>query len=533
MACTLPQGLRDAARLTGGPSFYENYLCEEEKAAFSRAFPKPNTPFSRDSIWRDRTVQMRQPDEQTARQGEAERPLVPETLTGESPALPAGREIERGSGLAELARLLVRDREAPAPELQRAREILDGRAELMRECQAPFTSAAAAISSEYTIQTKQPGYEGLSYATVNAVFGALVDALPQAARALWPGFEAAHEGSPLFKVFSWSFNRMKDRETSGEERIRIKSRGEIDGQPLPYPMHTHLDVPYCMRALGYEPALGATALAACHDAFEEGNGIRIALEKIDLRSLDLKDLIGRFPDEGLGRQLSAGIPALTESEYVDVALRLPVEAIEEFEDFARPLYPAAREAFPERMAGVTKIHLQDPLVFGGLALQIRDTLEEIAKLASEPEGAHPLGKRGLEDLAENIVRVELADRLSDMATLDRQIDDYPEDLDYARYRIVAYASRMLNMHDQIERGAESLPEEARSRCELARGRYIAVLAEKIEESSRRLEAEGARSITLDDVRNFHERIFRPIQAKADEVMREFLKGKIGGYLEDV
>jgi hypothetical protein len=222
-----------------------------------------------------------------------------------------------------------------------AREFLLKRSEILRESQPACRRAADAIGVEYTSHIGKQGYEGLPYVAINRIFSEMLQALPPDVQETWFNLHSTPdaERTTMFKVFSWSFNRVKEKSAEADIlHIKIKERGEIGGEPLPYPSHTHIDVPFCLRALGFSGNQINIALAAAHDSFEEGASIRKELDKIDLAGIDLAQLVQRFPENKLGMQLAVGIPTLTETEYLDLAMALPNEKIEYFENFVRPLY---------------------------------------------------------------------------------------------------------------------------------------------------------------------------------------------------
>lgn len=404
---------------------------------------------------------------------------------------------------------------------QRAvRRLLASRENLLRESKGAISRAADEISREYNLQANKPGYEGLTYESVNRIFKDLLSSLPPAARALWPSLYDASEPErlQLFKVFSWSFNRMKDRSACEEGvEFRIKARGAIGGEEMPYPAHTHLDVPFCMRMLGLPLDELSLALAACHDTFEEGIGIQVMLDKLDVRRVDLNELVSRFSEGHLGTSLAVGIAALTESRYVDIVLALPEESILSFEAQAR-LHRGDITVFRGWDRVLTKIHLQDPLVFGGLALQVCETVRSLVAMA----GTAPLA------LARSILEVELGDRVSDMATLERQLDYYSADPSFARYRTIAYASRLLNMQEKVTAAAALLSGPS---LDAPLSAYREVLRAKLEEISDRLSVLGERRIDERSLREFHEEVFRPIQERADEALHPHIETKVSGFLQ--
>lgn len=442
-----------------------------------------------------------------------------------------------GRGQAKLEELLDHaNRLSPWDDeddlLARAKEILSERMEILRLSQPAMSKAAAEIGAEYNIQTRQQGYEGLSYESVNRIFRDTIERLPENAQKIWGDLQNDPdiESNPMFKVFTWAFNRMK--QIQGEqELIQMRNRGTLDGDKMPYASHSHIDVPYCMHALGFQETKLSVALAASHDTYEEGNGIRVEATGINLRELDLKQLLQRFPDENLGRMLAVGIQTLTESEYTDLALTLPVDDLDGYQQIARLVHEDETARFEGQDRWITKMHQQDPLVFGGLAVQVAMTIDKLGQRAAMG-GSDPMSAQEMYELAAGIAKVELGDRLSDISTIDRQLDMFPNDPEFARYKIMAYAARMLNMHEKIQSAVDrALPAEMQAEFAPAFDRYVGVLANKLIEINDRLEQAGVAPISAEAFSDMQSTVFRPIQDAADAVTREFLEAKVDRYMQ--
>jgi hypothetical protein len=232
-------------------------------------------------------------------------------------------------------------------------------------------------------------------------------------------------------------------------------------------------------------------------------------------------------------QLAVGIPTLTETEYLDLAMALPNEKIEDFENFVRPLYRSQVEATPGHDRWLTKIFLQDPLVFGGLALQIATTVRVLSQYISGIEPELLLDKEEANRLLLGIVEVELADRMSDMSTLERHLEGPVEEYAYSRFRVMAYAARMLNMHDRLSEAVSDLPQDDKLRFEGAFRKYLAVLACKLEEVSEGLEKAGVPGITPQSFDTYYREVFSPVQRKAEEATADFLSRKVERNLEKI
>ena len=160
----------------------------------------------------------------------------------------------------------------------------------------------------------------------------------------------------------------------GGSDISFISRGTAGGVTAPYPLHTHVDVIFALYAHGLITSDLCVALAACHDAYEEGSLLRFRSGKWQMEQVDLEELINKFPKDGLGRGLAIGVPALTETPFDELTKILPGKVLQPFQTDSLAHF-ASKGRYPKLDRETReKVHTADPLVFGGLAVQVREVV---------------------------------------------------------------------------------------------------------------------------------------------------------------
>ena len=407
------------------------------------------------------------------------------------------------------------------------------RQETLDKCGQHFRRVATNISNLYSYNASlnhSNGDGNLPSGLTRDVHMGLLTFLPNDVKEIWGNQHLLEDPakSDLFRVFGWSFNKMMKLDlVDGRPDIAYISRGSTGGDPAPYPMHTHVDVPKLISSYGLTNSMLTVALCACHDAFEEGKVMHLVNADWETQTVNLDSLIDKFPN-GLGRQLAIGVAALTESSESEMLEKMLPDDISSYRaliDDVIASNPICQNLSKEQR---DKIHHADPLVFGGLAVQVKAVVQSIAAMAIEPE--LQLSSDQLEELATSIISVEIGDRKSDISSLERHLAWYTEDQELARYKTVAYISRMLNMHSALSDSIQMLPETSRPQFDADMESYLQMLVQKLDEVNQILEEGGQKTISVAELETFHSEIFMPLQSYANRIIEQPILEKTSSIL---
>ena len=370
----------------------------------------------------------------------------------------------------------------------------------------------------------------------------LLNSVPQPLKDLWLGLPVGTDRSDrllqLSQVFYWSLSRMIefaiDADSKTVPRIEVRNRGTVAGEPSPYALHTCVDVPFAVsHVLGLrstDPWMAALQLALewAHDTKEVGKQLHWVEGRFTEGRIVLDDLETQLPLRRLGQKLAIGVELLTESEF-DEIYQYDMSAHDRYVQEVAPIVEQCRRDYQlETDPWLTKILLRDPFVFGGLALQVN--LGSKILLRHDPvvraSGLTAAGARGL---AEAICTTEPGDRIADMATLERHIEQHKDDLGLMRFKILAYCSRMLNMYEKLNDAIESLDQAVQPTMQRAMRIYLAVLAVKFDQMNQEIPYSTKR-IDRRELLRFYESVFVPIQSAADRTIEPFIHDKIRNVL---
>lgn len=408
---------------------------------------------------------------------------------------------------------------APLTAEDPAFDFFSRRQRLMRQMAPAFIMSSEAVERVYQSHLELDQI-GLPPGSTRFIYASLVGGLGEDyARIAGPlATDLADPESRLFRVFGWSLNRMKEAGDEPDRLLRMITRGSLDDLKLPYGMHTHLDVPLAISALGFAPSELTLAFAFSHDTFEEGSFNQQLVgegneRRLQTQSLDLKALAHIFGPQ-FGNALALGIQMLTESEYEEIEAQVPHDQIQQYISEAERFVhrPDEMRSIPRKWD--QKYHFEDPLVFGGLALQI-----------SKSVGLLP------ETLLRAIVEAEMGDRLSDISDMERFFVSHADSPMVARYRFLLYSSRMLNMLDKLSKVAATVNDiKWQADFERASRRYRQLLWLKIESLNVSLMRFEIMPISKFEMADFYHNRFREIQRRADDVMDPFLERKITGLV---
>ena len=413
----------------------------------------------------------------------------------------------------------------------RAKTALSQRSEILTACAPLFQDVADKISQLYVFNMQRGSTEGnrIRSGLTRFIHTGLMAYLPEAVQNVWKHFHLEvkeyPQGHPLLRVFGWAYNKMmRLDESEGRPDLAYISRGKIGGEPAHYSLHTHVDVPLFLEQYGLNTSLAALALAACHDAFEEGLVLRFIDGAWTMTDVDLNELSTRFPEDNLGYKLAVGIAALTETPEEELLPKLRSDSLLVHTQLLDELRSSNAQMAKLSEKDFQKIHFSDPLVFGGLALQVCEVVGEIAALEHQTSDREL--SRELWDTASAIVSVEICDRMSDIASLDRHVEWYKDDPFLGRYKTVAYVSRMLNMHEALTEAIAEFPEELQSHFNDAMQGYLHLIKHKLNDVNALLEKEGQPGISLAELEEFYREIFTPIQQSANALQREAVCHKV-------
>lgn len=408
---------------------------------------------------------------------------------------------------------------------QHALEILKRRNEIVLAVSGNFEKAASEISSifvEYQKDKRQSHETELPPGATRKTYMRMLSQLGDYSL-LWPHLPKIKlEDDSYFKFFCLTLNKYKK---NGSEGFTPKTRSSLitaSGE-YPYGVHTHVNIPGFIRAYNLDRETLVYPLAHGHDLEEEG--LRVVNDE-DLSEVNSRYLIDKFPDNNLGLQLAVGIPALTESVYEVIESELGSKYLDSSHRVIQEAetYRFAKENFESHGKWFPKLMFKDPMVYGGLATQIQEVCKKLISLSSSGKENLKLSKSELVNLAKCIIKVEIADRMDDMADLDRIVKkESKNDLDYGRFWTMFYSSRMLNMFEKL---SETIKENSwEEEFNPALQGYIDILEIKLNEISEELEKHKKEPLTLNELLDFYEKEFKPIQTTVDLASKEFIKRK--------
>ena len=426
-------------------------------------------------------------------------------------------------------------------------EVLQQREQLLQSAHPYFRDAANRVVKIVT-QRANGVVQGaaLNLEVDGAVRGelvALLNNVPQPLKDLWLGLPSGTDRYErllqLSQVFYWSLSRMIqfgiDGDSAKVPNIEVKHRGTVDGEPAPYALHTCVDVPFAvskilgLRSIDPWSASMQLALEWVHDTKEVGQ----QLEWVEGRFTDgvivLGELDAQLPLRRLGQKLAIGTELVTESEFEEIYNFDPAA----YDDFEKSVNSRIERCIADYQLDscqwITKILLRDPLVFGGLALQISSGTKSLCEYDSSAR-ASGLKVAAARNLAQTICTTEAGDRVADMATLERHIEQHKNDLGLMRFKILAYCSRMLNMYEKLVEANEYLDPQFQPLMQRALRTYLAVLAVKFDQMNLEI-PDGAKRIKREELLRFYDNIFVPIQTAADLVTQPFVDKKISSVLK--
>ena len=460
--------------------------------------------------------------------------------------LPAFAPLSRADVFEDLRNSLNRIWTPENVEYRAVSELLQQREQLLELAHPYFRDAASRVVKIVTHQaTGVLQRSALDLEIDGAVRLALVELLnnvPQQLKDLWLGLPAGTDHSDrllqLSQVFYWSLSRMIQFGIDGDSktvpRIEVRNRGTVAGEPAPYALHTCVDVPFAVSHIlelrSSDPWMAALQLATewAHDTKEVGKQLHWVEGRFTEGVIILGDLDSQLPLRKLGQKLAIGVELLTESEF-DEIYEYDKAAYQRFADSVESLVQQCKQEYKlETDPWLTKILLRDPLVFGGLALQVKlgSKLLCVGDPAVRASGLSASAARGL---AEAICTTEQGDRVADMATLERHIEQHKSDLGLMRFKILAYCSRMLNMYEKMVDAVEYLDPQIQPKMQRALRTYLSVLAVKFDQMNLEI-PDGAKRIRRGELLRFYAGVFVPIQTAADRAIEPFIHQKINNII---
>jgi hypothetical protein len=132
-------------------------------------------------------------------------------------------------------------------------------------------------------------------------------------------------------------------------------------------------------------------------------------------------------------------------------------------------------------------------------------------------------------LAKCMIEVELTDRMSEMAELERFIINKSNSPRFARIKTLLNSCKMLNMFEKLSGSIELLGEQEYFQQGLTG--YLATLKVKLGEVNRMLDSLGEQPVSDDELVRFYYSRFKPVQEQADIALSEFIEAKTELILE--
>lgn len=462
--------------------------------------------------------------------------------------LPAVPKLSRIEQLEDLRNSLNRIWSAASNEYKDVTQQLEQREVLLQLAHPYFRDAANRVVKIITNRANGVvQHSALDLEIDAAVRGELVSLLnsvPQELKDLWLGLPEGIDKSErllqLTQVFYWSLSRMiefaVDADSSRVPHIEVRNRGMVDGEPAPYALHTCVDLPFAVSNIlnlrsseSWKAAL-QIAMEWAHDTKEVGKQLKWVEGRFTEGTVSLDDLSSQLPLRRLGQKLEVGIEILTESELDEISEFNP-KAVSEYEKkISKYVKQCSKEYKLEVDPWITKILLRDPIVFGGLAMQVKLAVNMLCNFDASVRYSG-LSTSAACDLAETICSTESGDRVADMFTLERHIEQHKSNPSLMRFKILAYCSRMLNMYEKLVESSEKLSADKQPAMQRALRSYLAVLAVKFDQMNQQI-PDGTERIRREDLLKFYQNVFIPIQNAADEVSAPFVEHKLQRVLRN-
>ena len=423
-------------------------------------------------------------------------------------------------------------------ELGIAKAVLQERGELLIPINEQFVLAQDTIIDLHNYHLQNPGPDPprteLPDGKTRLLCLGLIGSL-QKFSYLWPhmpvnDFEEL-PNNKHFRFFSLVLNKYK---VLSNGKFKPKRRdGTLGGLPISYATHTHADLEIFMKSFKLGSSNEAFSLAVGHDLEEEGQ--RLVLGSND-HHVDATYLIDKYPENNLGLFWAIGIPTLTESKYDVMKKAMNASDQSLLTNFRES--PVVTSTLEESLNGFHQSHdinkiknliLHSHLEFGGLALQIKPTINRLREAVKQYDDKRfKLSKEQLESLAKSLIEVELSDRMSDIAELDRFIGTYKNPPQFARHRTIFQACRMLNMYEKLSEEIEKA--SWTDDFTIARDGFIGVIRAKLIDANQLLLRHGEKAIDDDELISFYYTKFRPVQLEADKAMTLFIENKVKNIL---
>ena len=344
---------------------------------------------------------------------------------------------------------------------------------------------------------------------------------------LWPHMPTQNpdelQENDHFKFFRLVLNKYKILKAG---KYELKTRlGKMDGLPVAYSTHTHADLENFMISYFSNSPSEAFSLAVGHDLNEEGLRINAGGETGEVNP---RYLINKFPDRKLGLILAIGIPTLTETKKDGLKACVNMDTYRKSE----PVTTLLSELFalcPDSKDKVRSAIYYSPMEYGGLALQIKRVVERLNEMSDKLDTNYHLTKGEMKLLAKCMIEVELTDRMSEMAELERFIINKSNSPRFARIKTLLNSCKMLNMFEKLSGSIELLGEQEYFQQGLTG--YLATLKVKLGEVNRMLDSLGEQHVSDDELVRFYYSRFKPVQEQADIALSEFIEAKTELILE--
>ena len=349
-------------------------------------------------------------------------------------------------------------------------------------------------------------------------------------RHLWPHLPIenpeALQVNDDFKFFRLVLNKYKVLKSG---KYELKTRlGKMDGLPVAYATHTHADLENFMISYFSNSPNEAFSLAVGHDLNEEG--LRVSPVG-GSGEVDPKYLTNKFPNNKLGLKLAIGIPTLTETKKDGLKACIQKSTMDAYRK-SGPVVDLQREFFalcPDSKGKITSAIYHSPMEYGGLALQIKRVIEKLKAMSDSSDTKSHLTADEMKLLAKCMIEVELTDRMSEMAELERFIINKSNSPRFARIKTLLNSCKMLNMFEKLSGSIELLGDE--EYFQPALNGYLATLKVKLTEVNRMLDTLGEQPVSDDELVKFYYSRFKPVQEQADLALSGFIEAKTDLILE--
>jgi hypothetical protein len=411
--------------------------------------------------------------------------------------------------------------------LQNISEILDFRDRLSAEINPPFTQMMGTIMSMMNNQRDETSGHELPDGSTRELYRSFIEDHPilQCLYRVYP----QKDFDTLLRYFGYNANKLKMIQ---DGILKPKSRKAVNStEGVVYPIHTHIELPYFGYVFNFLRSKLTLSMMFSHDCEEEGlrlktdrNGDIASLEPIDLRQLDHR---------GFDKNIRLGVYLLTEARSVREMVedhhltRLIKEGpikdqMNDFELLFISVDDNAQEFLQQR-----KILIEDPLIFGGLALQIAAGVEFLmAHLESDELG---MNKGEMLDLAKAVVATEMADRMSDAMGLERFV--YAKkysNKEMARFKTMNYVCRLMNMYEKLVYARELIKSADPEFDGFEEGfeAYTGILEIMVERVNVGLETFHVKRLTWQEIQHYYYDKFKPRQELCDRYAKPYVNRRI-------